>query len=87
MGFKQYKMLVTRPGKNAKLILMGDCSQQDKDTDGIVPMLHYSQNNAYLDSPLTSNIELVKVERSNLVKLMIEVTQDEPYRGPIRPYS
>ena len=86
MGFKQYKMLTTRPGKNAKLVLMGDCSQQDKDTDGIVPMLHYSQNYAYLESPLTANIELVKVERSELVKLMIEVTKDEPRRGPIRPY-
>lgn len=73
-GKSQYKTLTTRMNASSKLICLGDIQQIDKKTNfESVPLLAAAQHGLYMDSPLTSYINLTQVERGPLVDLMVKI--------------
>lgn len=69
--------LGTRVGEGSKLVVMGDLKQRDEKIAKTATGLYKLMNNEKIkESPLTSAIELLKCERSELAQLFAEVFEE-----------
>lgn len=69
--------LGTRIGQNSKLVIMGDLNQRDEPIAREETGLHIITNSQRMKmSPLTSHIELIKSERSELAALFADTFED-----------
>ena len=72
----QFKTLITRLGEKSKLILMADTDQIDEKENRkgkLCPVLQTIGLDIYQESPLTSFVELIEIERSPLAELGIQI--------------
>lgn len=70
--------LGTRVGEGSKLVVMGDLNQRDEDIDRTDTGLHKIINSERMKkSPLTSHIELIKSERSELAALFADTFEEK----------
>lgn len=76
VGTNQFAALATRINADSKLVVMGDIEQVDRAHYDDVPMMRFAKHAMYMESPLTSFVELTEVERGPLTKLMVDIHRD-----------